>query len=84
MAGKSKREAVPEHVLRDVFLAGLQEIARAGITVRCANTGTAMVVLVEAWRLCSICGQILLPEGMANLTTCRTCAGEDVPDEGQP
>ena len=83
MAGKSskQRDVVPENVLRDVFIAGLREIKRAGIEVRVGNTGTALVVAIEAWRLCSVCGQVVPAADMATPTMCQNCAAEhsDVP-----
>jgi len=81
MAGKSNKAVVPEHILRDVFITGLREINRAGIEVRVGNTGTALVVAIEAWRLCSVCGQVVPAGDMATPTMCRECAVEsaDVP-----
>ena len=80
MAGKSsKRDVVPENVLRDVFITGLREIKRSGIEVRVGNTGTALVVAIEAWRLCSVCGQVVPAADMATPTMCRECAAADVP-----
>ena len=82
MAGKSsKRDVVPENVLRDVFITGLREIKRSGIEVRVGNTGTALVVAIEAWRLCSVCGQVVPAADMATPTMCQNCAAEhsDVP-----
>ena len=82
MAGKSnKRDVVPEAILRDVFITGLREINRAGIEVRVGNTGTALVVAIEAWRLCSVCGLIVRAGEMANSEVCLACAGE-ASDEG--
>ena len=79
MAGKSsKRDVVPENVLRDVFITGLREIKRSGIEVRVGNTGTALVVAIEAWRLCSVCGQVVPATDMATPAMCRECAA-DVP-----
>ena len=80
MAGKSsKRDVVPENVLRDVFITGLREIKRSGIEVRVGNTGTALVVAIEAWRLCSVCGQVVPANDMATPTMCRECAAAYVP-----
>ena len=81
MAGKSNKAVVPENVLRDVFITGLREIKRAGIEVRVGNTGTALVVAIEAWRLCSVCGQVVPAADMATPTMCQNCAAEhsDVP-----
>lgn len=80
MAGKSsKRDVVPENVLRDVFITGLREIKRSGIEVRVGNTGTALVVAIEAWRLCSVCGQVVPATDMANPTMCRECGVASVP-----
>ena len=80
MAGKSnKRDVVPEAILRDVFITGLREINRAGIEVRVGNTGTALVVAIEAWRLCSVCGQVVPATDMATVGMCRECAAADVP-----
>ena len=90
MAGKSskQRDVVPENVLRDVFIAGLREIKRAGIEVRVGNTGTSLVVAIEAWQLCSNCGQVVPATDMATAAMCRECAStgteaQAVP-EGQP
>ena len=81
MAGKSSKAVVPENVLRDVFITGLREIKRSGIEVRVGNTGTALVVAIEAWRLCSVCGQVVRAGEMATPTMCQNCAAEhsDVP-----
>ncbi len=79
MAGKSNKAVVPENVLRDVFITGLREIGRAGIEVRVGNTGTALVVAIEAWRLCSVCGQVVPVADMATVGMCRECAAADVP-----
>ena len=78
---KSNKAIVPEAILRDVFITGLREIGRAGIEVRVGNTGTALVVAIEAWRLCSVCGQVVPVADMATPSMCRTCATEsaDVP-----
>ena len=81
MAGKSSKAVVPENVLRDVFITGLREINRAGIEVRVGNTGTALVVAIEAWRLCSVCGQVVPANDMATAGMCLACAGE-ASDEG--
>ena len=81
MAGKSNKAVVPEAILRDVFITGLREINRAGIEVRVGNTGTALVVAIEAWRLCSVCGLIVRAGEMANSEVCLACAGE-ASDEG--
>jgi len=78
---KSSKAIVPENVLRDVFITGLREINRAGIEVRVGNTGTALVVAIEAWRLCSVCGLIVRAGEMANSEVCLACAGE-ASDEG--
>ena len=84
MAGKSnKRDVVPEAILRDVFITGLREIKRSGIEVRVGNTGTALVVAIEAWRLCSVCGLIVRAGEMANSEVCLACA-EEASDEGLP
>ena len=88
MAAKSNKAVVPENVLRDVFITGLREIKRAGIEVRVGNTGTALVVAIEAWRLCSNCGQVVPATDMATAAMCRECAStgteaQAVP-EGQP
>ena len=88
MAAKSNKAVVPENVLRDVFITGLREIKRAGIEVRVGNTGTALVVAIEAWRLCSNCGQVVPVTDMATAAMCRECAStgteaQAVP-EGQP
>ena len=90
MAGKSskQRDVVPENVLRDVFITGLREIKRAGIEVRVGNTGTSLVVAIEAWRLCSNCGQVVPVTDMATAAMCQECAStgteaQAVP-EGQP
>ena len=58
MAESLTRQLYPEAILRDVFITGLREIKRSGIEVRVSNTGTALVVAIEAWRLCSVCGQV--------------------------
>ena len=81
MAGKSSKAVVPENVLRYVFITGLREIKRSGIEVRVGNTGTALVVAIEAWRLCSVCGQVVPATDMANPTMGQNCAAEhsDVP-----
>ena len=81
MAGKSskQRDVVPENVLRDVFITGLREIKRAGIEVRVGNTGTALVVAIEAWRLCSNCGQVVPVTDMATAAMCQECAQAGVP-----
>ena len=81
MAGKSSKTIVPEHILRNVFITGLHEIKRAGIEVRVGNTGTALVVAIEAWRLCSNCGQVVPVGDMATAGMCQYCAAEsaDVP-----
>ena len=79
MAGKSNKAVVPEAILRDVFITGLREINRAGIEVRVGNTGTALVVAIEAWRLCSVCGQVVPATDMATVGMCRECAAADVP-----
>ena len=73
MAGKS-RAVQPEAVLRDVFVTGLHEIKRAGIEVRAGNTGTALVVVIEAWRMCPVCGQVVPAANMADTTMCQECA----------
>ena len=88
MAAKSNKAVVPENVLRDVFITGLREIKRAGIEVRVGNTGTALVVAIEAWRLCSNCGQVVPVTDMATAAMCQECAStgteaQAVP-EGQP
>ena len=79
MAGKSNKAVVPEAILRDVFITGLREINRAGIEVRVGNTGTALVVAIEAWRLCSVCVQVVPATDMATVGMCRECAAADVP-----
>ena len=79
MAAKSNKAVVPENVLRDVFITGLREIKRAGIEVRVGNTGTALVVAIEAWRLCSNCGQVVPVTDMATAAMCQECAVGDVP-----
>ena len=79
MAGKSNKAVVPESILRDVFMTGLREIKRSGIEVRVGNTGTALVVAIEAWRLCSVCGQVVPATDMATVGMCRECAAADVP-----
>ena len=79
MAAKSNKAVVPENVLRDVFITGLREIKRAGIEVRVGNTGTALVVAIEAWRLCSNCGQVVPANDMATATMCQECAQAGVP-----
>ena len=79
MAGKSNKAVVPEAILRDVFITGLREIKRSGIEVRVGNTGTALVVAIEAWRLCSVCGQVVPATDMATPAMCRECAVADVP-----
>jgi len=79
MAGKSNKAVVPEAILRDVFITGLREIKRAGIEVRVGNTGTSLVVAIEAWRLCSNCGQVVPVGDMATPAMCRACASGDVP-----
>ena len=79
MAGKSNKAVVPESILRDVFITGLREIKRSGIEVRVGNTGTALVVAIEAWRLCSVCGQVVPATDMATVGMCRECAAADVP-----
>jgi hypothetical protein len=76
---KSSKAVVPENVLRDVFITGLREIKRAGIEVRVGNTGTALVVAIEAWRLCSVCGRVVPITDMATPTMCQECACADVP-----
>ena len=76
MAKSSKRDVVPENVLRDVFITGLREIKRSGIEVRVGNTGTALVVAIEAWRLCSVCGQVVPATDMATQGVCQYCAAE--------
>ena len=81
MAGKSNKAVVPEAIVRDVFITGLREIKRSGIEVRVGNTGTALVVAIEAWRLCSVCGQVVRAGEMANSEVCLACAGE-ASDEG--
>ena len=79
MAGKSNKAVVPDAILRDVFITGLREIKRSGIEVRVGNTGTALVVAIEAWRLCSVCGQVVPATDMATPAMCRECAAADVP-----
>lgn len=79
MAAKSNKAIVPEAILRDVFITGLREIKRAGIEVRVGNTGTALVVAIEAWRLCSSCGQVVPVADMATAVMCQECATGDVP-----
>ncbi len=79
MAGKSSKAVVPEAILRDVFITGLREIKRAGIEVRVGNTGTSLVVAIEAWRLCSNCGQVVPVDDMTTPAMCRECAAGDVP-----
>ena len=79
MAGKSNKAVVPEAILRDVFITGLREIKRSGIEVRVGNTGTALVVAIEAWRLCSVCGQVVPATDMATPAMCRECAVASVP-----
>ena len=76
---KSSKAIVPEAILRDVFITGLHEIKRAGIEVRVGNTGTALVVAIEAWRLCSNCGQVVPATDMATATMCQECAQAGVP-----
>ena len=76
---KSNKALVPEAILRDVFITGLREIKRSGIEVRVGNTGTALVVAIEAWRLCSVCGQVVPATDMATPAMCRECAAADVP-----
>lgn len=76
---KSNKALVPEAILRDVFITGLREIKRSGIEVRVGNTGTALVVAIEAWRLCSVCGQVVPATDMATPAMCRECAVADVP-----
>ena len=88
MAAKSNKAVVPENVLRDVFITGLREIKRAGIEVRVGNTGTALVVAIEALRLRSNCGQVVPVTDMSTAAMCRECAStgteaQAVP-EGQP
>ena len=76
--GRSKlatRAAQPEMVLRAVFRTGLDEIIRAGISVRAGNTGTSLVVAIDAWRLCTSCGLIRRTDEMANTEVCQNCAG---------
>ena len=79
MAAKSNKAVVPENILRNVFITGLHEIKRAGVEVRVGNTGTALVVAIEAWRLCSNCGQVVPVGDMATAGMCRACASADVP-----
>ena len=82
MAGRlANRAAQPEIVLRAVFRAGLFEMLKAGIAVRAGNTGTSLVVAIDAWRLCASCGLIVRAGEMANSEVCLACAGE-ASDEG--
>ena len=84
MAAKSNKAVVPENVLRDVFITGLREIKRAGIEVRVGNTGTALVVAIEAWRLCSNCGQVVPVTDMATAAMCRECASTGTEAQAVP
>ena len=84
MAAKSNKAVVPENVLRDVFITGLREIKRAGIEVRVGNTGTALVVAIEAWRLCSNCGQVVPATDMATAAMCRECASTGTEAQAVP
>ena len=81
---KSNKAVVPENVLRDVFITGLREIKRAGIEVRVGNTGTALVVAIEAWRLCSNCGQVVPVTDMATTAMCRECASTGTEAQAVP
>ena len=75
MAGKSNKAAQPDDVLRSVFMAGLLEMQRAGIEVRVGNTGTSLVVGVEAWRYCPSCGSVVTAAEFDQAAQmCRTCA----------
>ena len=84
MAAKSNKAVVPENVLRDVFITGLREIKRAGIEVRVGNTGTALVVAIEAWRLCSNCGQVVPATDMATAAMCQECASTGTEAQAVP
>ena len=84
MAAKSNKAVVPENVLRDVFITGLREIKRAGIEVRVGNTGTALVVAIEAWRLCSNCGQVVPVTDMATAAMCQECASTGTEAQAVP
>ena len=71
---KSNKALVPEAILRDVFITGLREIKRSGIEVRVGNTGTSLVVGVEAWRYCSTCSRVVpVAEIMLDNKTCQKC-----------
>ena len=84
MAGKSSKAIVPEAILRDVFITGLREIKRAGIEVRVGNTGTSLVVAIEAWRLCSNCGQVVPVTDMATAAMCQECASTGTEAQAVP
>lgn len=74
MAGKSR--AQPEAVLRDIFVAAMYEMRRAGIEVRARNTGTALTITIDDWRVCQFCGHIVTAANMADTTMCQDCAHE--------
>ena len=84
MAGKSSKAVVPEAILRDVFITGLREIKRAGIEVRVGNTGTSLVMAIEAWRLCSNCGQVVPATDMATAAMCQECASTGTEAQAVP
>lgn len=92
MAAKSNKAAQPDDVLRSVFMAGLQEMKRAGIKALIGNTdkhGGGLVLSVPAWRYCGCCeGVVTVPEYDNDMGRCRMCAStgteaQAVP-EGQP
>ena len=81
---KSSKAIVPEAIRRDVFITGLREIKRAGIEVRVGNTGTSLVVAIEAWRLCSNCGQVVPVTDMAAVAMCQECASTGTEAQAVP
>ena len=81
---KSSKAIVPEAILRDVFITGLREIKRAGIEVRVGNTGTSLVVAIEAWRLCSNCGQVVPVTDVAAGAMGQECASTGTEAQAVP
>ena len=83
MAAKSNKAAQPDDVLRSVFMAGLQEMKRAGIKALIGNTdkhGGGLVLSVPAWRYCGCCDSVVtVPEHDQAASRCRECAADDVP-----
>ena len=75
MAGKSKT-VQPEDVLRDIFVACMYEMRKAGIEVRARNTGTALTVTIDDWRVCQFCGHIVSAANVVDAIMCQDCERE--------